>query len=73
MKRQEKLNTQTLEMARKERDKVLKLQQQIDKANKEINRIIEENRWMSYVGSDFCEESTEEQEIDFFNNFKMLR
>ena len=66
MKRQEKLNAKTLEMARKEREKVLKLQARIEK-------IQTENRWMANLSKEFFDESTVEQQIEFFDEFKMLR
>ena len=73
MKKQNKLNEVTLDKARKEKEKMLKLIEKVNKANKEINKIKEENRWMAYLPSDFCDEATENQQIEFFNNFKELR
>lgn len=73
MKRQKQLNEKTLEKARKEKEKVLKLLNQIDKANKQIKEIRDSNRWMAYLDKDFDKNATEEQIIEFFNDFKVIR
>lgn len=73
MRKQGKLNEKTLEKARKEKERVLMLQERIKKAEEEIAKIREQNRWMAYLDSDFDEDSTEEQRIEFYNNFKEIR
>lgn len=73
MKRQNELNEKTLEMAKKEKEKVEKLLDKINKAQREIERIREENRWMAYLGESFDTNATEEQQIEFYNEFKVIR
>ena len=73
MKRQSELNEKTIEMARKEQLKVEKLIEKINKAKIEIEKIKRENRWLSYLGGDFDKNATEEQQIDFYNNFSDIR
>ena len=73
MRRQKELNEKTLEKARKEKERVLLLQEKIRKAQEEIEEIKESNSWMRYLGSDFCKNSTEEQQIEFFNNFNEIK
>ena len=73
MKRQKQLNERTLELARKEKDRVLMLQEKIRKANEEIQSIKESNQWMYYLGEDFDENATDEQKIEFYNEFKAIK
>ena len=73
MKRQKELNEKTLERARKEKERVMFLQERIRKAQEEIESIRESNNWMHYLGSEFCANSTEEQQIEFFNNFYEIK
>lgn len=73
MKRQKELNEKTLERARKEKQRVLFLQERIRKAQEEIESIRESNNWMHYLNSSFCDNSTEEQQIEFFNNFYEIK
>lgn len=73
MKRQKQLNEAVLIKARKEREKVLKLKEKINKTKSEIEDIKEENRWMRYLSSDFCVNATEEQQIEFANEFNMIK
>ena len=49
MRKQKELNDRTLEMMRKDKEKVLKLKEKIDKAYSEIKEIKEANEWISSV------------------------
>lgn len=73
MRRQKELNEQTLEKARKEKERVLFLQAKIKKAEQEIERIRDENRWMRYLTDDFDKNATEEQKVEFFNKFDVIK
>ena len=73
MKRQKQLNERTLELARKEKDRVLMLQEKIRKANEEIQSIKESNEWMYYLGEDFDKNATDEQKTEFYNEFKDIK
>lgn len=73
MKRQKELNEKTLEKARKEKERVLFLQEKIRKAQKEIETIRESNEWMNYLNHNFDENATEEQKIEFYNEFTEIK
>ena len=73
MKRQKELNEKTLEKARKEKERVLFLQEKIRKAQEEIENIRESNNWMYYLCTDFDKNATEEQKIEFCNEFKVIK
>ena len=73
MRRQKELNEKTLEKARKEKERVLFLQEKIRKAQEEIEAIRESNNWMHYLGEGFCDNSTEDQRIEFFNDFYEIK
>ena len=73
MRRQKELNEKTLEKARKEKERVLFLQEKIRKAQEEIKSIRDSNNWMHYLGEGFYDNSTEEQQIEFFNNFYEIK
>ena len=73
MKRQKELNEKTLEKARKEKERVLFLQEKIRKAQEEIENIRESNNWMYYLCNDFDKNATEEQKIEFYNEFKVIK
>ena len=49
MRKRKELNEKTLEMMRKDKEKVLKLKEKIDKAYAEIKEIKEANEWISIV------------------------
>ena len=68
MRRQKKLDNKTLEKARKEKERIFFLQEKIRKAQKEIDDIKESNNWMAYLDKGFCDDATEEQQIEFFND-----
>lgn len=72
MKRQKELNEKTLEKARKEKERVLFLQEKIRKAEEEIAKIKESNNWVHYTGKDFCKNSTEKQEIEFCDILEII-
>ena len=67
MKRQKYLNDATIEKASKESEKIKKLEEKIQKSQMEINKIKHENSWMRYLDSNFCDNATEDQQIEFFN------
>lgn len=73
MKRQSKLNERTLEMARKENEKMMKLLATIEKAEAKVEEMKRENRWMSYLGDSFYQDATDDQEIEFFKQVKEIR
>ena len=73
MRRQKELNEKTLEKARKEKDRVLYLKEKIKKYSEEIEKIKADNRWMHYLSSDFDKNATEEQRIEFYNEFRDIR
>lgn len=72
MKRQKELNEKTLDKARKEKERVLFLQEKIRKAQKELYSIEKSNRWMHSLGEDFWKNSTEEQEFEFYEILKVI-
>lgn len=72
MKRQKELNEKTLEKARKEKERVLFLQEKIRKLQKELDSIEKSNEWMHYLSKDFWENSTEEQEFEFYEISKII-
>ena len=49
MRKRKELNDKTLEMMRKDKEKVLKLKEKIDKAYAEIKEIEEANEWINEV------------------------
>ena len=73
MRRQKELNEKTLEKARKEKYRVLYLKEKIKKYQEEIEKIKDDNRWMHYLSSDFDKNATEEQRIEFYNEFRDIR
>lgn len=73
MKRQKELNEKTLQKARKEKERVLMLQERIRKAQEEIESIRESNRWMYYLNADFDKNATKEQQIEFCNEFMEIK
>lgn len=73
MRRQKELNKKTLEKARKEKDRVLYLEGKIKKYQEEIEKIKGDNRWMNYLSSDFDKNATEEQRIEFYNEFRDIK
>ena len=69
MRKQKELNDKTLEMMRKDKEKVLKLKQKIDKAYAEIKEIKEANEWISIVSDEFDKNATDEQKDEFYREF----
>ena len=69
MRKQKELNDRTLEMMRKDKEKVLKLKEKIDKAYAEIKEIKEANEWISSVSDEFDKNATDEQRDEFYREF----
>ena len=69
MRKQKELNEKTLEMMRKDTEKVLKLKEKIDKAYAEIKEIKESNEWISSVSDEFDKNATDEQRNEFYREF----
>ena len=69
MRKQKELNDRTLEMMRKDKEKVLKLKEKIDKAYAEIKEIKEANEWISSVSDEFDKNATDEQKNEFYREF----
>ena len=69
MRKQKELNDKTLEMMRKDKEKVLKLKEKIDKAYAEIKEIKEANEWISIVSDEFDKNATDEQKDEFYREF----
>ena len=69
MRKQKELNDRTLEMMRKDKEKVLKLKEKIDKAYSEIKEIKEANEWISSVSDEFDKNATDEQKGEFYREF----
>lgn len=69
MKRPKELNEKTLEKMRKDKEKVLKLREKIDKAYAEIKEIKEANGWISRVSDEFDKNATDEQKDEFYREF----
>ena len=51
MRKRKELNDKTLEMMRKDKEKVLKLREKIDKAYAEIEKIKDRYEWTRYLGN----------------------
>ena len=56
-------------MMRKDKEKVLKLKEKIDKAYAEIKEIKEANEWISSVSDEFDKNATDEQKDEFYREF----
>ena len=69
MRKRKELNDKTLEMMRKDKEKVLKLKAKIDKAYAEIKEIKEANEWISSVSNKFDKNATDEQKGEFYREF----
>ena len=69
MRKQKELNDKTLEMMRKDKEKVLKLKDKIDKAYAEIKELKEANEWISSVSDEFDKNATDEQKDEFYREF----
>ena len=69
MRKRKELNDKTLEMMRKDKEKVLKLKAKIDKAYAEIKEIKEANEWISSVSDKFDKNATDEQKGEFYREF----
>ena len=69
MRKRKELNDKTLEMMRKDKEKVLKLKEKIDKAYAEIKEIKEANEWISGVSDEFDKNATDEQQEEFYREF----
>ena len=69
MRKQKELNDRTLEMMRKDKEKVLKLKEKINKAYAEIKEIKEANEWISSVSDEFDKDATDEQKDEFYREF----
>ena len=69
MKKRKELNDRTLEMMRKDKEKVLKLKDKIDKAYAEIKELKEANEWISSVSDEFDKNATDEQKDEFYREF----
>ena len=69
MRKRKELNDKTLEMMRKDKEKVLKLKEKIDKAYAEIKEIKEANEWISIVSDEFDKNATDEQRNEFYREF----
>ena len=69
MRKQKELNDKTLEMMRKDKEKVLKLKEKIDKAYAEIKELKEANEWISSVSDEFDKNATDEQRDEFYREF----
>ena len=69
MRKRKELNDKTLEMMRKDKEKVLKLKEKIDKAYAEIKEIKEANEWISRVSDKFDKNATDEQKDEFYREF----
>ena len=69
MRKQNELNDKTLEKMRKDKEKVLKLKEKIDKAYAEIKEIKEANGWISSVSDEFDKNATDEQKDEFYREF----
>lgn len=72
MKRQKELTDKVIEKARKEKERVLFLQEKIRKAQEEIDAIKESNKWMNNLGESFSKNATIDQQIDFYNETKEI-
>ena len=69
MRKRKELNEKTLEMMRKDKEKVLKLKEKIDKAYAEIKEIKEANEWIISVSDEFDKNATDEQKGEFYKEF----
>ena len=69
MRKRKELNEKTLEMMRKDKGKVLKLKEKIDKAYAEIKEIKEANEWIISVSDEFDKNATDEQKGEFYKEF----
>ena len=69
MRKQKELNEKTLAMMRKDKEKVLKLKEKIDKAYAEIREIKEANEWINYVSDEFDKTATGDQKDEFYREF----
>ena len=69
MRKRKELNDKTLEMMRKDKEKVLKLKEKIDKAYAEIKEIKEANEWIGSVSDEFDKNATDEQKDEFYREF----
>ena len=69
MRKRKELNDKTLEMMRKDKEKVLKLKDKIDKAYAEIKELKEANEWISSVSDKFDKNATDEQKDEFYREF----
>ena len=69
MRKRKELNEKTLEMMRKDKEKVLKLKEKIDKAYAEIKEIKEANEWIISVSDEFDKNATDEQKGEFYREF----
>ena len=69
MRKRKELSDKTLEMMRKDKEKVLKLKEKIDKAHAEIKEIKEANEWISSVSDEFDKNATDEQKGEFYREF----
>ena len=69
MRKRKELNDKTLEMMRKDKEKILKLKEKIDKAYAEIKEIKEANEWISSVSDEFDKNATDEQKDKFYREF----
>ena len=69
MRKRKELNDKTLEMMRKDKEKVLKLKEKIDKAYAEIKEIKEANKWISSVSDEFGKNATDQQKDEFYREF----
>lgn len=69
MRKQKELNEKTLAMMRKDKEKVLKLKEKIDKAYAEIREIKEANEWISCVSDEFDKTATDDQKDEFYREF----
>ena len=69
MRKRKELNDKTLEMMRKDKEKVLKLKDKIDKAYAEIKELKEANEWISSVSDEFDKNATDEQKEEFYREF----
>ena len=69
MRKRKELNEKTLEMMRKDKEKVLKLKDKIDKAYAEIKELKEANEWINSVSDEFDKNATDEQKDEFYREF----
>lgn len=72
MKRQRELNETTIEKAKKEYEKIMKLHETIKKAEESIDNIKRKNAWMRYTNEEFTKNTSEEMELEFCKYYQFI-